>query len=115
MTPHDEFQAACVQFDVSSGDVAANVAAMQSGIEEAAGAGARLCVLPEMWSTSFLTDYDDDVLGQARDAEESLRALTELSAAPKEKLGRHVYNIAAMSPTAQEFADAVIARVGKSR
>ncbi len=77
MTPHDEFQAACVQFDVSSGDVAANVAAMQSGIEEAAGAGARLCVLPEMWSTSFLTDYDGDVLGQARDAEESRRALTE--------------------------------------
>ncbi len=42
---------------------------------------------------------------------DALRALVELSAAPKEKLKRHVYNIAAFSPTADEFADAVRARV----
>jgi len=42
---------------------------------------------------------------------DALRALRELSAAPREKLRRCTYNIAAISPTAQEFAAAVRARV----
>ena len=42
---------------------------------------------------------------------DALRALIELSAAPKESLKRHIYNIAAFSPTADEFANAVRARV----
>jgi threonine 3-dehydrogenase len=42
---------------------------------------------------------------------DALRALLELSAAPKERLRHNIYNIAAMSPTAQEFADAVTSRV----
>lgn len=73
----DHYLAACVQFDVSPGDVAANVASMQAGIEEAVGAGASLCVLPELWSTSFLTSYDEDVVAQAEAAEEAARALSE--------------------------------------
>ncbi len=70
--------AACLQFDVRSGDVAANCAAMRAGIEEAADAGARLCVLPELWSTSFLGEIDASVLREVADAERELR---ELSAA----------------------------------
>jgi threonine 3-dehydrogenase len=42
---------------------------------------------------------------------DALRALLDLSAAPREKLARCTYNIAAMSPTAEQFADAVRARV----
>ncbi|MGH7163394.1 MAG: NAD-dependent epimerase/dehydratase family protein [Planctomycetota bacterium] len=42
---------------------------------------------------------------------DALRALTELSAAPAARLKRCVYNIAAMSPTAAEIADAVKRRV----
>ena len=42
---------------------------------------------------------------------DALRAMVELSQAPVENLSRCVYNIAAMSPTADEFADAVRARV----
>lgn len=42
---------------------------------------------------------------------DALRALVELSAAPREKLRRCIYNIGAMSPTAQQFADAVRKRV----
>lgn len=38
---------------------------------------------------------------------DALRALVELSAAPRERLGRCVYNIAAFSPTAREIADEV--------
>jgi len=42
---------------------------------------------------------------------DALRAIVELSDAPRETLGRCIYNIAAVSPTAQEFADAVRARI----
>jgi len=42
---------------------------------------------------------------------DALRALMELSDAPTGKLGRRIYNIAAISPTADEFASAVRARV----
>ncbi|MHC4550349.1 MAG: NAD-dependent epimerase/dehydratase family protein [Planctomycetota bacterium] len=42
---------------------------------------------------------------------DALRALTALSEAPEGQLSHRVYNITAMSPTAQEFADAVRARV----
>ncbi len=42
---------------------------------------------------------------------DALRAMIELSEAPKEALTRSIYNIAAMSPTAQEIADAVRERV----
>jgi threonine 3-dehydrogenase len=42
---------------------------------------------------------------------DALRALTQLSNAPRDSLQRCIYNIGAMSPTAQEFADAVKARV----
>ncbi|MHC4494142.1 MAG: NAD-dependent epimerase/dehydratase family protein [Planctomycetota bacterium] len=42
---------------------------------------------------------------------DALRALRELSNAPERKLKRCVYNIGAMSPTAEDFANAVRARV----
>ncbi len=70
-----EFLAACVQFDVRPGDVAANCAAMRAGIEEAVAAGASFCVLPELWSTSFLPQFDDDVVQQANEAERELAEL----------------------------------------
>ncbi len=42
---------------------------------------------------------------------DAIRAMLELMDAPKEQLGRCIYNIAAMSPTADEIADAVRARI----
>ena len=42
---------------------------------------------------------------------DGLRAMIELAEAPREKLTRCVYNIGAMSPTAEDFANAVRARV----
>jgi threonine 3-dehydrogenase len=44
---------------------------------------------------------------------DALRALLELAEADKKRLKRCIYNIAAMSPTAQDFAEAVRARVPK--
>lgn len=77
MTAPEEFLAACVQFDIASGDVDTNVATMLSGIEEAVAAGARLCVLPELWSTSFLTEFDAGLFERVREADEALRAASE--------------------------------------
>lgn len=77
MTAPDEYQAACVQFDVAAGDVAANVVSMKSGIEEAVAAGARLCVLPELWSTSFLTEFNDALFAAVSEAEERLCELSK--------------------------------------
>lgn len=42
---------------------------------------------------------------------DALRAMQELSRAPEDKLQRRVYNIGAISPTAEDFANAVRARV----
>ncbi len=42
---------------------------------------------------------------------DGLRALVELAAAPRERLSRCVYNIAAFSPTAQAIADTVMQAV----
>ena len=42
---------------------------------------------------------------------DALRAIIELAEAPREKLTRHIYNIASISATAEEFAEAVRARV----
>lgn len=46
---------------------------------------------------------------------DGLRALVELSQAPRDRLSRCVYNIAAFSPTAQEIADEVMRVVPGSR
>jgi len=73
VTAPEEYLAAAVQFDVVAGDVDANVAAMHSGIDEAVSAGARLCVLPEMWSTSFLTEFDDALFDATREADAALQ------------------------------------------
>ena len=42
---------------------------------------------------------------------DAMRAMADLSAAPVRDLNRCVYNIGAMSPTAEDFANAVRARV----
>src|SRR5262245_53477033 len=68
--------AACVQFDVRRGDVEANLAAVGQGLEDAAGRGARICVLPEMWSTSFLPRFPAPVLQAAAAAESKLLELS---------------------------------------
>jgi predicted amidohydrolase len=97
--PRDTYVAACVQFDVQSGDVAANLAAVRAGIEEAIAAGAGFCVLPELWSTSFLTSFEPALLAEAAAAEQELQELSRqhqilLVGSSLEPVGRQVYNTA---------------------
>src|SRR5262245_25928994 len=70
--------AACVQFDVQRGDVDRNLQSAIEGIATAVAAGARLCVLPEMWSTSFMASYDAATLAAAERAEAALLALSRV-------------------------------------
>ncbi|GDY01476.1 carbon-nitrogen hydrolase [Planctomycetota bacterium] len=72
----DSFVTACVQFDVRRGDVDANIRAAEKGIAEAAAKGARVCVLPEMWSTSFAQRYTQTLLAAAAAAETKLIGLS---------------------------------------
>ncbi|MGC6486179.1 MAG: nitrilase-related carbon-nitrogen hydrolase [Planctomycetota bacterium] len=77
MSAPEEYLAAAVQFDVVAGDVDANVAEMKRGVEDAVGAGAKLCVLPEMWPTSFLPEFDASTLEASATAERALQELSE--------------------------------------
>jgi predicted amidohydrolase len=45
--------AAAIQFNVKQGDVDANLAYVREALKRAAGQGANLAVLPEMWSSGF--------------------------------------------------------------
>ena len=45
--------AAAIQFNVKQGDVDANLAYVREALHRAAGQGAQLVVLPEMWSSGF--------------------------------------------------------------
>lgn len=109
MTASDEYQAACVQFDVAAGDVAANVVSMQSGIEEAVAAGARLCVLPELWSTSFLSEFDDATFTAVQEADATLCELSKehslvVVGSSVEQDGDKVYNTARVFQRGEELA-----------
>ena len=104
-TPHDDepqtLVAACVQFDVRRGDVAANLTQAEKGLKDAAAQGARLCVLPEMWSTSFAASYDQELLARSDAAEDRLRELS----------GTHGMVIVGSSPESRDGAIFNCARV----
>ncbi|MEO0479062.1 MAG: nitrilase-related carbon-nitrogen hydrolase [Planctomycetota bacterium] len=70
------FDAACIQCDIAPGDVEGNFERIEVGLREAAEAGAQLMVLPEMWTTSFVDSYDDDLLDRAVRAETRVAALS---------------------------------------
>lgn len=72
--------AAAIQFNVKQGDVDANLAYVREAIPRAAGQGANLAVLPEMWSSGFsYRDLNELALRTQGIAEEML----ELSARHK--------------------------------
>ncbi|MBI5852731.1 MAG: carbon-nitrogen family hydrolase [Planctomycetes bacterium] len=69
-------RSACVQFDVRRGEVEQNLAAVESLLREAAAGGARIAVLPEMWTCSFVPERDDAVLRASSRAEVRLLELS---------------------------------------
>ncbi len=95
--PPPPFPAAALQIRIDVGDVPANRDRAASRIEEAARRGARLCVLPEMWSTGFAEDRlpglcrtTPGILHELRTLAASLR--TAIAGSLPERVGRGVCN-----------------------
>ncbi len=99
LNPVEPFRTACLQFDVQRGDVEANLTAAVSLLERAASENCALAVLPEMWTTSFLTEYDAEVLRASDRALDEIRKrskafdLLVIGGGPKQSNGR-IYNTA---------------------
>jgi len=91
------FLAAALQFRIDVGDVPANRERALRLLRKAAGEGARLCVLPEMWSTGFA---EGELLPLSRTTPGILHEIREFAASRKmviagslpERVGRGVYN-----------------------
>jgi predicted amidohydrolase len=63
----DRVVVSALPFDVRPGDVASNLEVVLDGVERAAAAGARLLLLPEKWTTSFVPETGEE-LRRASDA-----------------------------------------------
>ena len=74
--PPAHFLGACLQFDVQRGEVAANLGRAEHGLRAAKKAGARLAVLPELWSTSFAPAYPAPLVAAAQQADSRLAELS---------------------------------------
>ena len=95
--PDSPFQAAALQFRVDVGDVPGNRRRAVRWIVEAAERGARLCVLPEMWSTGFaearlpaLSRTTPEILHELRTLAARLRVV--IAGSLPERAGRGVFN-----------------------
>lgn len=59
---------AALPFDVRPGEVEHNLRCVLEALEQAAGAGCGLLVLPEKWTTSFLESYGSEIRGSSERA-----------------------------------------------
>ncbi len=95
--PVPSFLAAALQFRVDVGEVSENRERAFRLVEEAAARGARLCVLPEMWSTGFAEDRllqlsrtTPGILHDMRSL--SVRLNVVIAGSLPERVGRGVFN-----------------------
>ena len=65
---------AALPFDVRPGEVHRNLEVAKDGLQRAASAGARLFVLPEKWTTSYMSTYDADIRAASDEALADLHA-----------------------------------------
>jgi predicted amidohydrolase len=68
--------AAAIQFNVKQGDVDANLDHVRAALRRVAGQGARLAVLPEMWSTGFAYRNLNELAGRTAGIVEELLELS---------------------------------------
>ncbi|PIE22876.1 MAG: carbon-nitrogen hydrolase [Planctomycetota bacterium] len=71
-----DLRVSCLQWDIRKGQVAHNLRVATELIEEASDGGTRLCVLPELWSSSFMGSDTASVQGEVEDAHEEIRQLS---------------------------------------
>ncbi|MEW6720004.1 MAG: nitrilase-related carbon-nitrogen hydrolase [Thermodesulfobacteriota bacterium] len=95
--PVSPFDAAAIQFRIDVGDVPANRNRAAAWIVEAARRGARLCVLPEMWSTGFAEERLPGLCRTTPGILHELRTLASdhrlvIAGSLPERVGRGVFN-----------------------
>ncbi len=91
------FIAAALQFQVDMGEVDRNARRAFGLVADAARKGAKLCVLPEMWSSGFANDRLIPLSGSTPELLYELRKLAEahgmvIAGTLPERVGRSVYN-----------------------
>jgi len=92
------FPVAALPFDVRPGEVGRNLESALAGLEEAASAGARLLLLPEKWTTSFLPGYRRALLAESDHALAALHErareldVTVIGSAPGRGAGERPWN-----------------------
>ncbi len=67
----------CLQIDPQASDPDGNLRQVERALRAAADAGDQLCMLPEMWPTSFRRDVGDRELAETETALQQLAAWTE--------------------------------------
>jgi len=72
----NSIQAAAIQFNVKQGDVDANLDYVRAALRRVAGQGARLAVLPEMWSSGFAYKNLNELAGRTPGIVEELLELS---------------------------------------
>lgn len=88
------FRVSALPFDVRPGEVKSNLQTALDGLARAAAAGAKLLLLPEKWTTSFLPSFSDEVRQESDDAlarmhEEALaQEMIVVGSAPGGKLAK---------------------------
>ena len=60
-----------------AGDVDQNLASAESAVRNAIDHGASLVVLPEMWTTSFVKEPTEELIREAREAEQNIAQLSK--------------------------------------
>ena len=70
---------AAYQYDVRLDEPDTNLATVEAGLNEAAAAGVKLVVLPEMWPTSFVSGSGDALAGPIEASARAVQRVVELS------------------------------------
>jgi len=96
---HAAIPVASIQFNLTLGDIDANLAKALAGLREAHAAGAKLAVLPEMWSTGYDYRHLADLAGRTPEVIAALCAFSAetqmvLVGSLPEKEGESLYNAA---------------------
>jgi len=98
ITHRNIFKATSIQFDITIGDVDANLSYVLAEIKRLSKEGVKLIVLPEMWSTGYawrklgkLSERTSEILGELKKA--SGKGIVIIGSMP-EKEGDNIYNTA---------------------
>ena len=76
MSKESQIKVAALQWDILRAQVAHNLAKAEGLLREAAEDGCNLCVLPEMWASSFAGDEAEALLAEVLEAEAEIQKLS---------------------------------------